>query len=89
MIVACLICTLWNDFEFVTWDCFGCHLKLFKVASTQIFFRVATWKFLGFILAWNKKKSGDHTEKNMGRCYPKQISKFTLNKSQNSQSTNQ
>ena len=33
----------------------GCHLIFFRVASTQIFFRVAAWKKLGVILINQKK----------------------------------
>ena len=55
----------------------GCHPRFFRVASAQIFVRVAAWKMLGVILP-DQKKIGEHPEKNLGRCYPKNILGDTL-----------
>ena len=41
----------------------GCHLRFFRVASTQIFFRVAAWKKLGVILINQKKNQGSALKK--------------------------
>ena len=39
-----------------------CHLKYFRVASTQIFSGLSAWQ-----------KLGQHLGKNLGRCYPKKF----------------
>ena len=45
----------------------GYHLRYFRVASTQIFFRVVAWKKLGVILINQKKISWAPWKK----CYPR------------------
>ena len=49
----------------------GCHLEFFRVASTQIFFHGGSLKKVGRFTYKSEKKSGEHPEKNLGRCYPK------------------
>ena len=51
---------------------------LFRVASTQIFFRVVARKKSGVVLINQKKNQVSTLKKNLGRCYPKKISGGTL-----------
>ena len=51
----------------------GCHLRFFRVAPTQIFFRVLTW-FFSNLWVWHQLFSSCKPEKKLGRSYPKEIS---------------